>query len=74
MIKPIFSGIKTINQNYIFLRGDLDAPLNPEYIEKVQQNYELNQNIRKDIEEIKKKVKMEFPLKNSLFAMKQHLN
>ena len=74
LIKPIFTGIKTINQNYIFMRGDLDGPLSAEYIDKVEQNFALNQSLGRDIEEIKKKVKMEFPLKNSLFAMKQYLN
>lgn len=34
-IKNVFVGIKNLNQNYDYLKGDLEGPLNQEYISKV---------------------------------------
>lgn len=72
-IKHIYMGIKTINQNYDFLKGDIDGPLNPDYIKKVEENYELNRAVRKNLDELKDKVKVEFPLKDSYFTYRSYL-
>lgn len=35
-IKNVYLGIKSINYNYDYLKGDLDGPLTMEYISKVE--------------------------------------
>lgn len=49
-IKNVYVGIKNINQNYDFLKGDLEGPLTLDYIDKVQDSYNLNKNVRKSLD------------------------
>lgn len=72
-IKNVYVGIKSINQNYDFLKGDLDGPLNSDYIQKVEENYLLNQTVRKNLDDLKEKVKIEFPVKDSYFSLRSYL-
>lgn len=57
-IKNVYVGIKNINQNYDFLKGDLEGPLTLDYIDKVQDSYNLNKNVRKSLDQLKEKVKI----------------
>lgn len=72
-IKNVYVGIKNINQNYDFLKGDLEGPLTLDYIDKVQDSYTLNKNVRKNLDELKEKVKIEFPVKDSYFSLRSYL-
>lgn len=72
-IKNVYVGIKNINQNYDYLKGDLEGPLSLEYIAKVEQNYFLNQSVRKNLDDLKEKVKIEFPIKDSYFSLRSYL-
>ena len=35
-IKDIYVGIKTLNKNYDYLKGDIEGALNNDYIKKVE--------------------------------------
>ena len=41
-IKIIFTEIKKLNQSYDYLKGDMEAPLNLEYIRRVEEYQNLN--------------------------------
>lgn len=47
-----------MNQNYDFLKGNLEGPLTLEYIEKVEESFKLNKSVRKNLEDLKDKVKI----------------
>lgn len=49
-IKNIYVGIKKINQNYDYLKGNADEPLNLDYIGKVEENYQFNEEVRRNID------------------------
>ena len=72
-IKDIYVGIKTLNKNYDYLKGDIEGALNNDYIKKVQENFELNQIVRKNLDDLKQKIKLQFPLKDSYFPLRSHL-
>ena len=65
--------IKSLKQNYDCIKGDKEGYITSNFIDRVEQNYTLSRSVRSSIEELKSKVKIDFPLKDSYFSMRASL-
>ena len=72
-IKIFYTNLKTMNQNYDYLKGNIDGPLTFDYLKRVNENYELGGNLATSLEELKSNVKLDFPLKDSYFSLRNSL-